>query len=169
MGLFFNNPAGPTDRSAPGLDRFRQIGRLEGEKILKGLSPTDKGKLAGYMKDLGTGRKSIAILSAKIFKEHGSVLKSRFLKAAEKHFSPVGLTAQEVKRNLKYNMQKDTSGLESLRPKKDSLSIFGAAKRPEGLGVKKPTTGFANNKTNTGFAQGGGNKNPSGFASPIKR
>lgn len=150
MGLFFNSSTNKSISGGRSFDRFKQIGGIDAKKILEKMRPETKTKVSPYLDKLGASRKSIESIAKIIGKEKGYETKKKFLKAAEQHFSPSGLTAEQVKRNLKFNIQKDTSAVETIRggAQKTRLSILGQV----GGGVKGTASRLGLNQSATGFA-----------------
>lgn len=157
MGLFF----GSTNK-ASGFNKYRQIGRMEGEKILKSMNERDRGKLKGYVKGLGAGRKSLAAVSEAVKKEHGHIVKNKFLKAAEKFYGG-GLTGEEKKRNLQLGLRlrvAEEMGSEDLSRNKILSQARGGAKGTAasiGVNTLKSSTSVFSNKSNgsASIAKGG--------------
>lgn len=149
MGLFF----GSTNK-APGFNKYRQIGRMEGEKILKSMNERDRGRLKGYVKGLGAGRKSLAAVSEAVKKEHGHIVKNKFLKAAEKFYGS-GLTGEEKKRNLQIGLRlrvAEEMGSEDLSRNKILSQARGGVKGTAasiGVNAPKSSTSIFSNKSNS--------------------
>jgi len=132
MGILFSRPSGSQK-----FNKFKQIGGSSGQKILKKMDYADRAKLKGFVKGIGSQRVSIQKAAKAIGDEHGSVLKNKFLTAAEKHYSG-GLTEKQRERNIKTTMAKDEILGQVGGGEKGS-----AAKR---FGLKDPNTGFAGQK-----------------------
>lgn len=144
MGIMFSRQSGN-----PKFNKFKQIGGLAGQKILKKMDYTDRTKLKGLVKGIGGRKMSIQQAAKLIGEEHGSRIKKKFLTAAEKHYSG-GLTEKQKERNIKSTMATDTSVLDEERNYGQSkASVLGRV----GSGVKGTAANrFGLKAANTGFA-----------------
>lgn len=149
MGIFFSEP----NKASGKFDKFKQIGGLSGQNILKKMSYADRAKLKGVVKGIGSKRMSIQQASKLIGEKHGSSMKDKFLTAAEKQQSG-GLTEKQKQRNIRATMATDTSGLDEERGySRSKISVLGQVgggvkgTAENRFGLKKADTGFAGQRS----------------------